>query len=364
MTFWTSLVAGIAHARGVSEEDVITAIDAGPMTAEAAKAQGWVDELTYKTTFKREHIGDADSGAGAIRQNQSGWADNEEIAVVYITGPIMSGRSSRGGLLGGSSTGADTIVGLLKRARDNDQIKAVVLRVDSLGGSASASEDIWNAVKEVQAKGKPVVVSMGGVAASGGYYVSASADAILAEPTTITGSIGAFAGRFSFGELYERLGVSTELSGRGRMANMFASSKPMDPVEWASFDALANDVYQRFLQTVADGREMSVEEVEAVASGRVWSGEDALEQGLVDQLGGFEEALSLAAEKAGLEGSPNIRTLGADLREDIREELLRSLRVTDPLVESLPEGLVEMMRYEGLMDEHVFLMMPYHLEVH
>ena len=147
------------------------------------------------------------------------------------------------------------------------------------------------------------------------------------------------------------------------MANMFASSKPMDPVEWANFDALANDVYHRFLQTVADGRDMSVEEVEAVASGRVWSGEDALEQGLVDQLGGFEEALSLAAEKSGLEGRPNIRTLGADLREDLREELLRGLQATNPLIDALPEGLVEMMRYEGLVDEHVFLMMPYHLNV-
>ncbi|MEC7239599.1 MAG: signal peptide peptidase SppA [Myxococcota bacterium] len=363
---WTSLVAGIAHARGISEEEVVAAIDAGPMTADTAKAQGWVDELTYKTQFKRQHIGDsdADSEAGAIAQNQSGWADNEEVAVIYITGPIMSGRSARGGILGGSSTGSDTIVSLLKKARDNDQIKALVLRVDSPGGSASASEDIWNAVKEVQAAGKPVVVSMGGVAASGGYYVSASADAILAEPTTITGSIGAFAGRFSFGELYERIGISTELSGRGRMANMFASSKPMDPVEWANFDALANDVYQRFLQTVAEGRDMSVEDVEAVASGRVWSGEDAVEQGLVDQLGGFEEALDLAAEKAGLEDRPNIRTLGADLREDLREELLRSLEAPNPLIDALPTGLVEMMRYEGLVNENVFLMMPYHLSVH
>ena len=361
---WTSLVAGIAHARGISEEEVIATIDAGPMTAATAKETGWIDALTYKSDFRREQLDgdDPNTNAGEVVQNQSGWGDNQEIGVIYVSGPIMGGKSSRG--LGGSNAGADTLVALLKKAQEDDQVKALVLRVDSPGGSASASEDIWNAVKKVQAAGKPVVVSMGGVAASGGYYVSASADAILAEPTTITGSIGAFAGRFSFGELYERIGISTELSGRGRMANMFASSKPMDPVEWANFDALANDVYDRFIATVAEGRDMSIEEVEAVASGRVWSGEDALEHGLIDQLGGFEEALALAAEKAGLESVPNIRTFGSNLKEDIREELLRGLRGPNPLIESLPPALIEMMRYEALLNEHVFMMMPYQLVVH
>jgi len=367
---WTSLVAGIAYARGLSEEAVTEAIDAGPMTASQAIEGGWVDEVIFPTDFKKvvqkDHfsITDFDDSSGMVSDNQSGWEQPDSVAVITVSGPIVSGKSSRANFLGGGNAGAATISAALRSLKKRDEVKAVVLRVDSPGGSASASEDIWKAVTEVQESGRPVVVSMGGVAASGGYYVAASADAILAEPTTITGSIGAFAGRFTFQNLYEKLGVTTELSGRGRMANMFSISKPMDPMEWERFDALAQDVYRRFVEKVAEGRGMSVEEVEAVASGRVWSGEDALEQGLIDQLGGFEEAITLAAEKAEMEPGYRTISIGMDLKEDLKDEIIRNLGVKSDISESLPAPLLDMMRYEWLLNEHLFMMLPYQMTVY
>jgi protease-4 len=367
---WTSLVAGIAYARGLSEEAVTEAIDAGPMTASQAIEGGWVDELVFRTDFKsvvkqlQGNMTKFNDSAGSTSKNQSGWERPDSIGVVTISGPIVAGKSSRAGFLGGGNAGAATISAALRSVKKRDDIKAVVLRVDSPGGSATASEDIWKAVTEVQESGKPVVVSMGGVAASGGYYVAASADAILAEPTTITGSIGAFAGRFTFQGLYEKLGITTELSGRGRMANMFSISKPMDPMEWERFDALAQDVYRRFVEKVAEGRGMSVEAVEAVASGRVWSGEDALEQGLVDQLGGFEEAIALAAEKAEIQEGYRTISISTDLREELKDEIIRNLGVKSELSDSLPAPVLDMMRYEWLLNEHLFMMLPYQLTVY
>jgi ClpP class serine protease len=148
------------------------------------------------------------------------------------------------------------------------------------------------------------------------------------------------------------------------MANMFSSAKPMDPVEWERFDALAQDVYRRFVEKVAEGRDMSVEEVEAVASGRVWSGEDALEHGLVDQLGGFEEAIALAAQKADLEEGFQVVSVGIDLKEDIKAEIMKNLGVNDPLTTHLPAPLADLVRYEWILDEHLFMMLPYQLTVH
>jgi protease IV len=367
---WTSMVSGIAHARGISEEAVTQAIDQGPMTASQALNGGWVDELAFRTDFKgvvkklNSHIKEFDEGNAKKAGINSGWDHPDSVAVVTISGPIVRGKSARPSFLGGGNAGAETISAALRSIKKRKKIKAVVLRVDSPGGSASASEDIWKAVKEVQGAGKPVVVSMGGVAASGGYYVAASADAILAEPTTITGSIGAFAGRFTFQKLYKKLGISTEFSGRGRMANMFSSGKAMDPIEWERFDALAQDVYRRFVEKVAEGRDMTTEEVEAIASGRVWSGEDALEHGLVDQLGGFEEAIALAAEKAEMEEGYKVLPVGIDLKDDLKSEIMKNLGVNDPLSNRLSDPLLDLMRYEWLLDEHLFMMLPYQLTVH
>ena len=367
---WTNLVAGIAHGREVSEEKVTVAIDGGPMTAEAAIAGGWVDKTLFTSDFLshvKTHQGGAEEfnrEAGEVQFDHSGWEPTDTIAVVYVAGTIMPGKSARPGLLQAGNAGALSIASALRQAKKDDEVQAVVLRVDSPGGSALASEDIWKAVKEVKAAGKPVVVSMGGVAASGGYYIAAPADAILAEPTTITGSIGAFAGFLSFGDLFEKVGITTEYNGRGRMANMMSISKKMDPIEWARFDELAQDTYKRFVEKVAEGRNMSVEDVEKVASGRVWSGEDALEQGLVDQLGGFEEAISLAAEKAGITEKYEVLTFGPDLKADLKEGLVQSVLGEDNVDFELPAPLQEMMRYEGLMNEHLFMMLPYNLEVH
>jgi protease-4 len=220
--------------------------------------------------------------------------------VVYVERTIVTGESTPYGILSAKTAGSRTIVRQLTRAKEDPLVRAVVLRVDSPGGSPFASDEIWRAVARLQEEGKPVVVSMGGVAASGGYYVSAGADAIWAQPTTITGSIGALAGKFSSRDLLGRVGVTSTVLTRGRNASIGSFTEPWDPVQEARMQALVDDVYRQFTDKVAEGRGLDAEELDRVARGRVWSGRRALEVGLVDGLGGFEEAISDARERAGI----------------------------------------------------------------
>jgi protease-4 len=189
----------------------------------------------------------------------------------------------------------------LDAAQSDDAVKAVVLRVDSPGGSAFASDEIWRAVERLKEEDKPVIVSMGNVAASGGYYVAANADAIYANSTTITGSIGVYFGpMLSFEGLFDKVGVNTEIYTRGRHAAMYASSKAPDPGEFAAIDRMVGETYAQFKKRVEDGRKLSPEAVEAVARGRVWSGAAAHKNGLVDELGGFQQAIARARAEAGI----------------------------------------------------------------
>ncbi|MCB9779137.1 MAG: signal peptide peptidase SppA [Alphaproteobacteria bacterium] len=300
-----TLVAGVAQGRGRTEDQVTRLVDQGPFTAAEAEARGLVDGLVYpdaleetmEEAFRRRfqlvpdyHLDD----------RVTGWPASRELAVIYIDGVITTGPSVRGGLLGGRTAGSDTIARQLDQARRDEAVEAVVLRVDSPGGSAFASDEIWRAAQRLEESGKPFIVSMGGVAASGGYYVSAGADTIFAEPTTITGSIGVYGGKFSLGGLYDKLGVETEILTRGRHAAMYSLSRPMDDGELSALDRLIGATYDQFKDRVAEGRGMTKEQVEEVARGRVWSGRDAKEVGLVDELGGLEDAIAHARAEAGI----------------------------------------------------------------
>ncbi len=286
-------------------------IDAGPFTADEALERGLVDVLLYpdqlEDELERLFNGPVSSSSLVdIPQAHSPWEDPKQIAVITIEGAITGGESSRGGLLSGRTTGSSTVVRQLKRAANDPQVRAIVLRVDSPGGSSFASDAIWRGVTQVQEEGKPVVVSMGGVAASGGYYVSASADAIWAEPNTITGSIGVYSGKFATTELFDQLGVSTTTVARGRNANLRSTSQPWDDVQRARMQATVDATYAQFKDRVAEGRDMSLDEVEAVAQGRVWSGVRAADNGLVDHLGGLQDAIADARRRAGLPGGTKV----------------------------------------------------------
>ena len=222
------------------------------------------------------------------------------IAVVTLHGPIVSGRGGPQVLpFGTSSAGGDTIAAALREAAADDSVSAVVLRVDSPGGSVTGSETIWREVNRIRDAGKPVVASMGAVAASGGYYVSMGADAIVANPGTITGSIGVVTGKLVARELKDRLGVGSDSVRTNANADAWSVNAPFTDEQQAHVEAEADLFYTDFIERVAQGRKLTVEAVDAVARGRVWTGADALERGLVDELGGLRTAIKRAKVLAG-----------------------------------------------------------------
>jgi protease IV len=260
------------------------------------------------------------------------------IAVVTLHGTIVSGRGGPQLLpLGNSSAGADTIAAALREAAADDSVSAIVLRVDSRGGSLTDSETIWREVNRVRDGGKPVVASMGAVAASGGYYVSMSADAIVANPGTITGSIGVVTGKLVARELKDRLGVGSDSVRTNPNADAWSINQPFTDEQHAHVEAEADLFYADFVERVAHGRKMTVEAVDAIARGRVWTGADALERGLVDELGGLRTAIIRAKVLAGLERDADVRLVsypGSSLLD-----MLRPKASSQPAAASLPEAV-------------------------
>jgi protease-4 len=260
------------------------------------------------------------------------------VAVVTLAGPIVSGRGGpQLSPLGTSSAGGDTIAAALREAAADDAVSAVVLRVDSPGGSVTGSETIWREVIRLRKAGKPVVASMGAVAASGGYYVSMGADAIVANPGTITGSIGVVTGKLVARDLKGRLGVGSDSVSTNRNADAWSVNKPFTDEQHAHVEAEADLFYTDFVQRVAQGREMTVEAVDAVARGRVWTGADALAHGLVDELGGLRAAIDRAKVLAGFDADADVKLV--TLPGSSWVEMLRPKPSSQPAAASLPEAV-------------------------
>ena len=372
---FATLTQGIATGRGKTVDEVTKLVDEGPFTAREALDHGLVDGLIYPDELE-ERLHETFPNGFTLKRHyaeapdMTGWEPQRAIAVVTVDGAISTGESSSGGLLGGKSTGSKTVVRALDQARQADSVKAVVLRVDSPGGSAFASDEIWRAVERVKEDGKPVIVSMGGYAASGGYYVASGADAIYALPSTVTGSIGVYSGKFNAQELFAKLNVETEQFNRGRNASMYSMAKPFDEVEFAALDRLTGETYRQFKDRVQAGRHLSADQVETVARGRVWSGTDAAERGLVDAFGGFFDAVDRARSEAGMrDGAPFALVAydpsgagdGGDLPARlIKAAVRRSVAAPPPL----PGELEAFWDLRLLRDERIFAMMPYHLEIH
>jgi protease-4 len=368
----------VGAARGRDVADMRALVDEAPYTAARAEELNLVDGTLYPDELeeKLEELLDPrveiDDKYHA-RYQTHGWKARRELAVIYVTGTIVMGNSSAPGFFGGGFTaGSDTVVRQLDAARKDPAVKAIVLRVDSPGGSSFASEEIWRAVDRVQRRGKPVVVSMGGTAASGGYYVAAGADAIYAEPTTVTGSIGVYAGPvLDASELLDRIGVNSEIYARGRNAAMFSVSKPMDEHEFAALDRMVDATYATFKERVADGRGLTADEVEEVARGRVWSGTDALDVGLVDALGGFHDAVARARSEAGIpDGAPVRLVTYSDRPGPGGEAIARGVELAATALDlpvapppPLPAELQRMIRLGAFGDERVLAMLPYELEI-
>jgi protease-4 len=260
------------------------------------------------------------------------------LAIVTLEGPIVNGRGGPQFLpIGNSSAGGDTIAAALREAAADDSVSAIVLRVESPGGSVTASETIWREVTRARDRGKPVVVSMGSVAASGGYYVAMAADAIVANAATITGSIGVITGKLVVRDLKERLGVASDAVRTNANADAWSIDTPFTPEQRAHREAEADLFYADFVERVAQGRNLTTEAVDAVARGRIWTGADALERGLVDELGGLRTAVRRAKVLAGLDEDTEVRVVsfpGSSLLD-----IVRPRASSQPAAASVPDAL-------------------------
>lgn len=356
-------VRGVAEARGLSADEVRALVDLGPFSAQAAKEKGLVDELLYQDEVEGRLPASSRIQPGAyVRGARGGFLDRRaRVALVYAAGEIVPGES-QASPFGGGLAGADTIVRGLRQAREDATVRAILLRVDSPGGSGTASDAVWREVSLAR-RSKPVVVSMGDYAASGGYYVSMGADAIVAQPGTITGSIGVFSGKLSFRRLYEKLGISQETVRRGRHATLFSSYAPWTEDERAKVRALNVAFYETFVEKAAAGRRKSQDALEAVAQGRVWTGEEALAAGLVDVLGGMDVALRVAKERARIPKGQDAVLVVMPERRGVLETILES-REEDVLARALSPRVATALRWvSSLAGEGPIARIPFDLAV-
>ncbi|RKZ28866.1 hypothetical protein DRQ36_09795, partial [bacterium] len=293
----------IAESRGMTIEQVKAIIDGGPYTDIEAESLGLVDTLLYWDQFedyvKDEHNLKTDPiGLYAFRERREmQWGEPDRIAVIVVDGNIVHGKGG-GGILGGTSSGDREIVAAIDAARKNKSIKGIMLRVDSGGGSAVASDLIAHALFRA-AEEKPTIVSMAGAAASGGYYISAPGYRIFTDEATITGSIGVISGKFSLAGLYDKIGVTLTTFARGENSGVYSMSDTFTVVERERIEKSIMRFYSIFKDRVAEGRNISTDSVETIARGRVWLGSDAVDIGLADSVGGFLDALDFLVEETG-----------------------------------------------------------------
>jgi protease IV len=298
------IVRGIATARKLSEAEVTALIDRGPLLAGEALTARLIDRIGYRDEAVTRVRSRAGSGAELVslsRYLESAGRPHDSgptIALIYGTGLLTAGSGTPTPLLDNAALSAREVGRAFRQASGDLEVRAILFRIDSPGGSAVASETLWREVARARDRGKPVIVSMGDVAGSGGYYIAAPADKIVAQPATLTGSIGVLAGKLVISELLHKLGVTDESAQRGANAAMFSVFEDFSPAARQRLDAFLDEVYRGFKEHVATGRHLSEEKVEAAAKGRVWTGEEAKENGLVDELGGYDVAVRLAKEAA------------------------------------------------------------------
>lgn len=330
------MVTGVAEARGLTAEQVRMLIDNAPFTDQAALQAKLVDKIGYydelmeaarkeaglaekdktvdladyapeaKTKLKgfRSFIDEVKKEVEKEKQKELG-KGKPKIALVLGSGEIVSFGGAHAGM-GDSGIEANDIVDAFKEVREDKDVAAVVFRIDSPGGSPTAAETIRRAVVETQKAGKPVIVSMGGYAASGGYWVATPADWIVAQPGTITGSIGVFGGKFVFADLWSKIGVNWVTISEGAHAGMWSFNRLFTAEEMAKFEATLDNIYEAFLQRVMQGRKMTHDQAFSVAEGRAWTGAQAKERGLVDELGGLARAIEVAKERAKLKPEDDV----------------------------------------------------------
>ena len=389
----------IARRQGISVADAKALIDGGPYSPAKAKALGLISRIGYADQIeadvarsigvtsikldskygKKTETVDLSGIAGLMKMMQMLSGDGpkkaeskaDKIALIYCSGAIETGKSSSS-LMGESTMGSETVVANLRAAERDKTVKAIVLRVDSPGGSALASDLIWREVTRIE---KPIIASMSDVAASGGYYISMGADRIYAEPGTLTGSIGVTGGKFVVSGLMDKLGVTTDTITIGKNGTINSINQPFSETERSAMKKLMDDTYHQFVSKAAAGRKMSYDQLNKLAGGRVYTGRQAKELGLVDELGSLDDAIALAKQMGGIADSATPELLILPKSQGLLESLISPLEDRDVLTPAiqlagglLPDAskavLARMKSFTRILTrEPVAVMLPYHLQI-
>ena len=333
--YFRQIVEMVSAARKLTPEQVTSIIDTGLFSAEDAKKVGLIDHVAYedhiatlikgdqkdveikytKSYGKKKFDTDFSGFTGMAKmmnmlmgvEPTSRKSSNPKIAIISAVGPIMSG-SSQSDFFGDESMGSTTMIKAIRQARDDATVKAVVLRVDSPGGSALASDLMWHELETLDGK-KPLIVSMGDTAASGGYYIAMGADRIFAEPGTLTGSIGVVGGKIALEKFYAKIGITSSVVQKGKNSGVLSTTKPWTDAERDAMQKMMNDIYAQFTKKAAAGRKMDYEKLEKLARGRVYTGVQALSLGLIDELGTLDDAIAHAKKAAGIDPETKLERL-------------------------------------------------------
>jgi protease-4 len=358
---YEQVVRGIADGRKKDEAALRTLIDDGPFLPEDALSAGLIDEVAYEDQVddklrageQRRRL-DGDDYA-RINLSSLGLNKGPRVAVIYATGTINSGKSGYDPV-NGPVLGSETLIDYIRQARRDSSVRAIVLRIDSPGGSTTASDAIWRelVVAKTERADRPLVVSMSDLAASGGYYIAMPAQVIVAQPSTLTGSIGIFGGKFVTGGVYEKLGAKIESTSVGRHAEINGPARPYNPEELKKLQEQLQSFYDQFVEKVADSRHSTPEKIDAIAQGRVWTGRQAKQNGLVDDLGGLDRAVALAKQRAKIAADSDVELVVYPPRKSFYELLseqfsgsgdsAQSAAVTAWLSANLSSGEIEALR--------------------
>ena len=392
---YNQMVEMIATDRKLEPAKVRELIDVGIFSTADAKAAGLIDEVVYDDELKArwekklevEKVDIADNyGKTKVNTDFSGMtgmfelfnmmlgdkssqgaSSNKKLAVIYASGMITSG-DSMASLLGGEVMGSDTIIKAIRQASEDKSVVAIVLRIDSPGGSAMASDQIWRALQKCE---KPVVASMGDVAASGGYYIAMGCDKIFAEPGTITGSIGVVGGKLVLKGLFDKVGLKTEVISRGKNSSILSEQSMFSDSERGVWKKMMDEVYRQFLTKTATGRKMELAKLETLAGGRIWTGRQAKDVGLVDELGTLRDAIADAKKLGGQNPTDKLELLVLPKPKTFLDQLLEgdvstSAPVGSRIRSSLPASwrhLAEIENLQRVLREPTLYLMPYQVEI-
>jgi protease-4 len=329
---YDQLVRGIAESRRKTEPEVRAMIDQGPLLPEDALRHGLVDDLIYEDQLDDRVPALRDGSRGMRRIEGSdyqrisaqsvGISPRSRIAVIYAVGAIASGKSAFDPL-NGAVVGSDTLIKQIREVRDDSSVKAIVLRIDSPGGSSVASDVIWRELMITRDKKpeRPLIASMSDLAASGGYYIAMPAQVIVAQPATLTGSIGVYMGKVALGGTLDQVGVTTGTVTNGANADIYSPFAPFSPKQRERLQDQIQSFYENFVEKAAESRKTTPEKIDAVAQGRVWTGRQAREHGLVDALGGLDVAVRIAKERAHIPANEDVELVAYPARRSLYETI-------------------------------------------